>query len=152
MTTPCEVWFYHLEQTVLDQALPDLLEKTLAKGWRALVRSPVKDRLRHLEDWLWRYRDDAFLAHGMADDPDPDRQPILLTTNDANLNAAQALFLLDDADPGDLTPYARCLILFEGRDETALKAARARWKEIKAQGLPASYWRQSETGAWRREG
>ena len=36
---PCEVWFYHLERTALDQALPELLEKTLAKGWKALVRT-----------------------------------------------------------------------------------------------------------------
>ena len=35
MRGPCEVWFYHLERTALDQALPELLEKTLAKGWRA---------------------------------------------------------------------------------------------------------------------
>ena len=35
----CEVWFYHLERTGLEQALPELLNKTLARGWRALVRS-----------------------------------------------------------------------------------------------------------------
>ena len=43
--TPCEVWFYHLERTSLDQALPELLEKTLARGWRALVRTPSRDRV-----------------------------------------------------------------------------------------------------------
>jgi len=146
-----EVWFYHLEQTALDQALPELLEKTLARGWRALVRSPVSGRLRHLEDWLWRYRDDSFLAHGLADAPDPERQPVLLSETPDNLNGAEAVFLLDDADPGDLAPYARCLILFEGRDEAAVAAARQRWKEIKAAGHAASYWRQSEQGAWRKE-
>ena len=34
----CEVWFYHLERTGLDQALPELLEKTLQTGWKANVR------------------------------------------------------------------------------------------------------------------
>mgnify|MGYP000971257087 CR=1 FL=1 len=46
---PCEVWFYHLERTGLDQALPELLEKTLARGWRALVRAQDKDRIEHLD-------------------------------------------------------------------------------------------------------
>jgi len=147
-----EVWFYHLEQTTLDQALPELLEKTSARGWRALVRSPVSNRLQHLDDWLWRYRDDSFLAHGLADGSDPERQPVLLSTTAANLNGAQAVFLLDDADPGDLSAYARCLILFDGRDEAAVTAARQRWREIKAAGHAASYWRQSEGGAWRKEG
>ena len=30
----CEVWFYHLERTGLDQALPELLDKTLQRGGR----------------------------------------------------------------------------------------------------------------------
>ncbi len=147
-----EVWFYHLERTSLDQALPELLEKTLARGWRAVVRSPVAAQLRRLDDWLWRYRDDSFLAHGLAEEPDPQRQPVLLSETAENLNGAEALFLLDDADPGDLSPYARCLILFDGRDDAAVAAARQRWREIKAAGHAASYWRQSEQGAWRKEG
>ena len=35
----CEVWFYHLERSGVDQVLPELLDKTLAKGWKALVRA-----------------------------------------------------------------------------------------------------------------
>jgi hypothetical protein len=46
---PPEVWFYHLERTSLDQALPELLEKTLARGWRALVRGGSPERLEHLD-------------------------------------------------------------------------------------------------------
>ncbi|MDB5454933.1 MAG: polymerase chi subunit HolC, partial [Caulobacter sp.] len=38
--TPCDVWFYHLERSALEQVLPELLEKTLGRGWRALVRGP----------------------------------------------------------------------------------------------------------------
>ena len=49
---PCEVWFYHLERSGLDQVLPDLLERTLARGWRALVRSDLPERLDHLDGWL----------------------------------------------------------------------------------------------------
>ena len=33
-----ELWFYHLERTELEKALPPLLEKCLQRGWRALVR------------------------------------------------------------------------------------------------------------------
>lgn len=147
----CEVWFYHLEQTALDQALPDLLEKTLARGWRALVRSPSPARLEHLDAWLWTYRDDAFLAHGMASEEENQRQPILLTEAGENLNAAQAVFLLDDAEPGELEAFERCIIMFDGRDDAAVAAARGRWKAIKAAGHPASYWRQSEAGRWEKQ-
>jgi DNA polymerase-3 subunit chi len=142
----CEVWFYHLERTGLDQALPELLQKTLGRGWRAVVRSPSPQRLEHLDGWLWSYRDDSFLPHGVAGEPLSEHQPALLVQGEENPNEAKALFLLDDADPGALDDFERCLILFDGADETAVSAARGRWSALKAQGLPVSYWRQSAKG------
>jgi DNA polymerase-3 subunit chi len=146
---PCEVWFYHLERTGLDQALPELLQKTMARDWRALVRSPVTERLEHLDGWLWTWRDDSFLPHGTADEPMAERQPVLLTSGGDNPNAAQALFLLDDAEPGDLEGFERCLVLFDGGDAAAVEAARSRWSALKSRGFPVSYWRQSEKG-WQK--
>jgi DNA polymerase-3 subunit chi len=142
----CEVWFYHLERTALDQALPELLEKTLAKGWRALVRTPLSERVEHLDGWLWSFRDDSFLPHGVAGEGREADQPVLLTTGEDAPNGAKALFLLDGADPGSLEAYERCLILFDGRDDAAVAAARARWKDLKGQGLPIAYWKQGERG------
>lgn len=146
-----EVWFYHLERSSLDQVLPDLLDKTLKRGWRALVRAAAQDRVDHLDGWLWSYRDDSFLAHGTAEEPFPEHQPILLTTAQDNPNGAQALFLIDGAEPGDLTPHERCIVLFDGRDDEALAQARARWKTFKAQGLPISYWQQGEERGWEKK-
>jgi DNA polymerase-3 subunit chi len=147
----CEAWFYHLERTGLDQALPELLQKTLARGWRALVRTPDPARLEHLDGWLWSFRDESFLAHGLASEPHAERQPVLLTTGEENLNAAQAVFLLDDADPGSLEGYERCLVLFDGRDEEAVAAARRRWAELKGRSVQVSYWRQSGEGRWEKQ-
>ncbi len=146
----CEIWFYHLERTALDQALPELLERTLARGWRALVRSPVQDRLDQLDTLLWTVRDDGFLPHGLAEEPHADRQPVLLASGETNPNKAQALFLIDDAAPGSLDGFERCLVLFDGRDSQALQAARGRWSELKAAGHPVSYWKQNDRG-WEKK-
>ena len=148
---PCEVWFYHLERSGLDEVLPDLLEKTLARGWRALVRTTDSLRIDHLDGWLWSFRDDSFLPHGVMGEPHAERQPVLLSTGEDNPNCADVLFLLDGAAPGVLDGYTRCIVLFDGRDESALKTARGRWKDIKAMGLPGSYWRQSEQGRWEKQ-
>ena len=147
----CEVWFYHLERTALDQALPELLEKTLAKGWKALVRTTAEERIEHLDGWLWSYRDDSFLAHGTDGEPMADRQPILLTTGSENLNGAQALFLVDGAEAGPLDGYERCVLLFDGRDEVATAQARGRWTGFKAAGHPVSYWRQGAERGWEQQ-
>ena len=146
----CEVWFYHLERTGLDQALPELLEKTLQKGWKAIVRTPTADRIDHLDSWLWGYRDDSFLPHAPVGEADAARQPILLTTGTDNPNAADALFLVDGAEPGDLAGYQRCIVLFDGADQEQLRVARVQWTSLKARGLPASYWKQQPRG-WEKQ-
>lgn len=147
----CEVWFYHLERSSLDEVLPGLLEKTLQRGWKALVRTPDPDRLESLDARLWTYREDSFLPHGPAGEPHAERQPILLTSSADNPNGAEALFLIDGAEAGDLNGFQRCLTLFDGADDAALAQARASWKTYKSLGLPVSYWRQTERG-WEKQG
>ena len=148
---PCDVWFYHLERTSLDQALPELLEKTLARGWRAIVRAGAGERIEHLDGWLWSYREDSFLPHGGADEPFAAHQPILLTTGAENPNAAQALFLIDGAEAGPLADYQRCILLFDGRDEAALAQARRQWADFRKQGMPVAYWRQGAERGWEKQ-
>ncbi len=148
---PCEVWFYHLERTSLEQVLPELLERALMRGWRASVRSYDPDRIQTIDAWLWTYRDESFLPHGRADEPLADRQPILIGSGAENLNRAQALFVLD-GDPGDLSDYRRCIVIFDGREDSALQSARGLWKRYKAAGHGVTYWKQGESRGWEKQG
>jgi DNA polymerase-3 subunit chi len=151
MAPTCEVWFYHLERSSLEQVLPELLEKTIGRGWRARVRAAGAERIAALDDWLWAWRDDSFLPHGKADEPFAERQPILLGECPGNPNGAQALFVVD-ADPGDLTGYARCIMIFDGRSDDALLEARALWTRYRKAGHEVAYWRQGETRGWEKQG
>jgi len=54
------------------------------------------------------------------------------------------------ADPG-ASAYVRAIALFDGNDADELAEARAQWKQLKEQGLPLTYWRQSETGRWEKK-
>lgn len=145
-----EIWFYQLERSTLDQVLPELLDRTLQRGWRARVRVADADQRREIDEQLWTWREDSFLAHGMADDDHAGRQPILLTADSENLNRSQALFIVDQSDMTLKEEFERCFIIFDGRDEAALATARARWKALKDQGANLAYWKQSEAGRWER--
>lgn len=146
MAEGCEVWFYHLERTGLEQALPELLEKTLARGWKAIVRTREPQRVEHLDGWLWSYRDESFLPHAPVAEPGAARQPILLTTEFENPNGADALFLIDGAEPGELGGYTRCIVLFDGADQAQVVTARSQWTAVKAKGFTVSYWKQQARG------
>ncbi len=144
-----ELWFYHLERSELERALPPLLEKCLQRGWRALVRGGAVERLEALDETLWTYRDDSFLPH--AREGDPMRHPVWLTSEGGNPNQAQVLFLIDGAEIGDVSSFERACLVFDGRDEAALVLARSRWKEAKDAGIVASYWRESASGKWEKQ-
>lgn len=153
MTTGAgDVWFYHLERSSLDLVLPELLERTLARDWRALVRVGDPAALAALDDRLWTWRAESFLPHGRADREDAERQPILLTVEGENRNGAQVQFVVEGAPLEDLGGYERCLVLFDGRDDQAVAEARELWKRVKAQGASASYWKQGEDGGWSKAG
>lgn len=143
-----ELWFYHLERSDIEQALPPLLEKCLQRGWRALVRGGSSERLDALDSVLWTWRDESFLPHGRDN---PQRQPVLLTQEAGNPNNAQALFVIDGADPGDITKFERACLVFDGRDEAAIQLARSRWKEAKDAGVAVSYWKESGAGKWEKQ-
>ena len=151
MTAPGpEIWFYHLERSSLDQVLPGLLEKTRERGWRAIVRARDAHRLEQIDERLWSYREDSFLAHGRASEPHAERQPILLANGEENPNGAQALFIVDDVELGRTEGYDRCFIIFDGRDESSLTGARVRWKALKEAGANLAYWKQSPEGRWEK--
>ena len=149
--TATEVLFYHLEHQPLDRVLPNLLERTLQSGWRAVVQAGSTERLEAIDALLWTYADDSFLPHGTAKDSAPDRQPILLTVGPENPNGAGVRFLIDGADIDTFAGYVRIVVIFDGRDEEALARARAQWQQARAQGNKATYWRQTENGRWEQK-
>lgn len=146
-----EALFYHLTRSTLEEALPPLIEKSLERGWRAVVQTGADERRDALDAHLWTYRDDSFLAHGTDRDAHPADQPVLLTCGDENANGAQIRFVVDGATPPDLAPYARVVFMFDGHDAAQLEAARSHWKTTKAAGHAVTYWQQADRG-WERQG
>ena len=144
-----EILFYHLQGQKPESVLPTLLEKSLARGWRAVVQGASEERIEALDAHLWTYRDDAFLPHGTWREQEAAQQPILLTLNEGNPNAADVRFLIDGAPvPADPENYQRIVLLFDGDDEEAVAAARGAWSEAKAKGYEATYWQPDERGRW----
>ena len=144
-----EVLFYHLTASTLEQTLPELLERSLARDWRVLVRSANEARLNALDEKLWTYRADSFLPHGISGMGQEAGQPILLTHGRENDNNADILMLVDGAriDCPEVVNFQRVCLIFNGHEQDALQAARADWKSVTEAGLEAKYWAQ-DNGKW----
>src|SRR4249919_3176025 len=69
-----EVLFYHLDRQPLERVLPDLLERCLERGWRAVVQVGSEERRDALDAHLWTYREEGFLPHGTVKDGSAEAQ------------------------------------------------------------------------------
>lgn len=145
-----EVLFYHLTETTLDEALPPLVERSLARGWKAVVQAGSEERRDALDLHLWTFRDDSFVGHGTDRDAHAADQPVLLTAGQGDGNGAAIRFMVDGAEPPPLYRYERAVFLFDGHDEAQLAAARAQWKAQKAAGHAVTYWQQTPDRRWEK--
>ena len=146
-----EILFYHLTERTLEQVLPGLLEKSLERGWRVVVQAGSRERLEALDGHLWTWREDSFLPHGMLRDGTEAQQPVWLTDEDDNPNAANIRFMIDGVTPPDLSAYERGVYIFDGHDNDAVEGARARWKAEKSAGHEVTYWQQNARGGWEKK-
>jgi DNA polymerase-3 subunit chi len=144
-----EVLFYQLSGTTLEATLPDLLERSLERGWRVVLRCGSEAGMAGLDTLLWTYRDEAFLPHGTGATGHAAHQPVYLTLGDENPNGASVLMVVDGARAtlGEMGFFERTCLLFDGRDDRAVEAARADWRAVREASLPAKYWAR-EQGKW----
>jgi len=146
-----EVLFYHLERQGLEKVLPSLVEKTLERGWRAVVQAGTQERLGAIDLALWTHKDDSFLAHGSAKDGNAAEQPVYLTTGTETPNGAGVRFLVDGAEIEEFGGLVRVVYMFDGNDADAVAKARAQWTAAKNAGCPVTYWQQSAAGKWEKK-
>lgn len=145
-----DIGFYHLTRSGLDQALPQLLQKTMAAGKRALVVLGSEPRVQWFNDHLWTFDAASWMPHGTPKEGDADVQPIWLDVSDDNPNKAEFLFLCDGGTSDRVGDFERCFDLFDGHDDDAVADARARWKAHKEAGHELAYWQQGERG-WEKK-
>ena len=141
-----DIGFYHLTRTGAELALPTLLGRTLKAGQRAVVLCGSEVRVEALDAALWLSADPDWLPHGTPITGNADLQPIWLTHREEAPNGAKYLFLLDGIDTGAPENFLRIFDLFDGRDEAAVQAARARYKARKVAEHTLTYWKQTAKG------
>lgn len=145
-----EIRFYQLKQSQPIQAVPDLLEKTLERGWRAVVQVPSEEMVEPWAAHLWTYRPDSFLPHGTAKDGNASEQPIWITSEQESPNGATVLFLVNGAERSNFEKAELVCEVFDGLDDEIKQAARRRWKQYEAQGHKLTYWAQTAKG-WTKQ-
>lgn len=145
-----QVDFYHLQNQVLENVLPKLLEKAYGTKKRIKIKIGNEERVEFLNTALWTFDEQSFIPHGSKKDGFADEQPIWLSSDDDNPNQAVFLFLVDGAltNIENAAKYERIFNIFDGNNEAATEQARGFWKDLKQAGFELNYWQQNANGKW----
>ena len=171
-----EFRFYCVSRGRTSRVLRVMLEKTLERGERSVVRLSSVRREEELDIFLWMDPAAGFLPHGRvgklrgSEEDFTAEQPILLTTKTEEIkNGARVLFHWQEGNEGgdtdmdmgidiggDGEKFDLCCFLYEDGDVDAGVIAEGLWGRLGAMGgnenkNKIGFWYQ-EGGGWRRRG
>jgi len=116
-----EINFYQIDD-LMAKSLAPLLIKVRDEKKKAVVFCKNQIKFKEIDDGLWTYGKYKFIPHLTSLDKDIaakfgwERQPILLTSDEVNLNKAEYLALIDEASQDFILQFERVFYLYESSD------------------------------------
>jgi len=141
------VRFYLTGARPVEEVLPAIARGNMAAGNRMVVVAEDDELLARLGRQLWEQYPEDFLAHGRADEPHSERQPILLLKACGAPNDAALVALADGRWRDEAETFERAFLFF---DDAGRAAARQTWATFKARDdVQREFWEYAE-GKWRQ--
>jgi DNA polymerase-3 subunit chi len=141
------VGFYLSGEQPVEHVLPLIARAAKRQGQRMIVVADDEALLDRLDKSLWEQCPEDFLAHGRADAPHADRQPVLLSRECQPANDATLVALADGHWREEAEGFDRALLFF---DEAGRESARKAWRLFDQREDIEREFHELEAGKWVR--
>jgi DNA polymerase-3 subunit chi len=143
-----QVDFYHLTRAPLERVLPSIAQKVIEGGGRLLIVAEEPGERTRIDQLLWGFSPESFLAHAQAGGADDAAQPVLISEEAQPANGARNIALVDGLWRDAALAFDRAFHFF-GEDH--IVEARAAWRGLAdKEGIVRNYWKQDEAGKWEK--
>ena len=124
--------FIELPVTNKARYICQITEKYFMAGKRILIYVKNESEARTLDRALWTWKEDSFIPHVFAGNPDlfPD-DPVLLTDQPVYDPSFFVIILYDPLPPDQFEKYDNVIDFAETYDAVKLQESRSRYKKIK---------------------
>ena len=141
------VRFYELSHTPIEKVLPQLLYKAYDKLEKStLLLLENQDQITLYNKLLWTFSSNKFLPHGTKDDSETHYTPLLLTTDEDNLNNAETLVSTKiPANANFSDDFKQQIYVFSQNDN---KSFLDNYHQLKENNIATSYYQQDAQGKW----
>ena len=109
-----EINFYEVDEGIVKAMAPILL-KILDEKKNAFIFIKNLEKIKEIDASLWSYGRSKFIPHVTIFDKDfeSEKQPILISNEEKNLNNADYLIFLDEPNQDFLKEFSRSFYFFE---------------------------------------
>jgi DNA polymerase III subunit chi len=146
---PTTVRFYQLGISAsLEGAITAILAKAWAKGVKSTLLTPGPEPTRYWDGLLWHTPAADFLPHGPASGPDPERQPILIASEQDDQNGATLIVLATPRMIEKPEQFDMVVDFVDGSSQDAKNESRSRYKQYRDLGCNLEYWVQGDDRKW----
>ncbi|MBF0446602.1 MAG: DNA polymerase III subunit chi [Magnetococcales bacterium] len=145
---PTTVRFYQLGLSTLEMAVTAILSKAWDRGIKSLLLTPGEDAVRYWDAQLWRAPQEGFLPHGPASGNDPERQPILISSELTDQNGASLIILTAPRLVTTPEQFDMVVDFVDGQNPEARLASRSRYAHYRDLGCRLEYWAQEPDRRW----
>ncbi len=129
----------------MERVLPLIARAAKRSGQRMVVVSGSDEQMEALDKALWEECAEDFLAHGRADAPDAERQPLLLAKQCTAANGAKLVAIADGRWRDEAEGFERAFLFF---GEEQREAARGVWRLFDQREDVSREYHALEDGKW----
>lgn len=144
-----EANFYQVDEDGIIKSLAPLLLKILEEKKRVIIFCDNQVQINEMDNSLWSYGRNKFIPHVTIFDRNFtfDRQPILISNEERNLNKADYLIFLSEVSKEFSTQFSRVFYFFESHNYNSAKILMDKFRHLSAKFN--SY--KKEKGKWTKE-
>ena len=148
-----QIVFYRTAPLQLEKTLISLLEKSYERNHSSLILFENKENCSRINELLWTYREDSFLAHTFEDDLicNGINIPIHLSTKFNDKYKANLLFLVDGFIPSEIKLFERVIIIIDANDNILMQKYKNYYLEINKNFEDIVFYKYNDNGKWTEE-
>ena len=148
-----QIVFYRTAPLRLEKTLISLLEKSYEGNHNSLILFENKENCSKINELLWTYDEDSFLAHTFENDSicNSINIPIHLSTKFDNKYKANLLFLVDGFIPSEIKSFERVIIIIDVNDNILMQKYKNYYHEIKSNFEDIIFYKFNDYGKWSKE-
>ena len=132
------------------KALCKLIETIWLRSNKVIIYCQDALKLQKMDEVLWSYEQLSFLPHVLDNDNIAPSTPVVLTSNERNINNANIIVCLEPNMPNFAGSFEKLIYMYGNAAENESEKASAFIEQLTQSGIEVTQYQQEASGSWKK--